>query len=266
MRIGCQVGTWRANDLEAAIAGIGEAGVQGVETFATQLAPYHGEPERFQALLEAAQLRLSGAYFNSKDFVEPASEDAVVAQAATDCDFLGKVAGEFLVVNGGVSKGDEPRTFSDGEFAQLAKVLNRIGAVAAGRGVQAVMHPHQKCMVETPADVDRLVDSGLDQGQVGLCIHASHQLHIGADPYEIYEKYGDWVDYAHVGDADGEGKGALLGEGVLDQERLMQPLLDADFDGWIIIECGKEGVSPADYVAHAVAYLKRTWPQVNWEA
>ena len=266
MRIGCQVGMWKGCDVEAAIRGIGTVGAQGVETFCTQLEPYHDDPARFQALLDEAGLRLSGAYFNSKEFVDPNAEDAVVAQAATDCDFLAAVGGGFLVVNGGVWKGDEPRVFSDDEFRQLAAVLNRIGAAAAERGVGAVMHPHQKCMIETPDDVDRLLAAGVDRGAIGLCVHASHQLNIGADPYAIYEAHGDWVRYVHIGDSDGEKKGALLGQGVLDQERLMRPLLDAGFDGWVILECGKEGVAPEEYARSGIAWLKSTWPTIAWEA
>lgn len=265
MRIGCQVGVWKGGDIETVVRAIGKVGVAGVETFTTQLAPYHKEPERFRALLEEAELTLSGAYFNSKEFINPDAEEAVAKQAAADCDFLAAVGGEFLVVNGGVWKGDEPRAFSDEDFAQLAKVLNRIGADAIDRGVNAVVHPHLKCMVETPADVDRLVEAGLDQSQVGLCVHASHQFHIGADPYAIYEKHADWVDYAHIGDADANQKGSFLGQGALDQKRLMKPLLDTGFDGWIIIECGKEGVAPEDYASNAIAWLKATWPEVNWE-
>jgi inosose dehydratase len=257
---------WKGGDLEATIAAIGEAGVEGLETFAVQLKPYHEEPERFTALLDAAGLRLSGAYFNSKEFVNPAAEEDVVAEAAADCGFLRKVGGEFLVVNGGPPKADPAQGFSDEDFRQLARVLDRIGAGAIERGVQAVMHPHAKCMVETPEDVDRLVEAGVDQAQVGLCVHASHQLHVGADPYAIYETYADWVDYAHIGDADRSRKGAFLGQGVLDQERLMRPLLEAGFDGWIVIECGKEGVIPEEYARNAMAYLRKTWPQVNWEA
>ena len=265
MRIGCQVGMWRGCGLEEAVRGIGAAGVQGVETFATQLQPYHDEPGRFRALLEEAGLRLSGAYFNSTDFVDPAAEEAVVAQAATDCDFLAAVGGEFLVVNGGPGYGDGPREFSDDDFRQLAAVLSRIGATARERGVGAVMHPHLKCMVETPADVGRLVAAGVDQEAIGLCVHASHQLGIGADPYAIYEQHGGWVRYVHIGDSDENRKGALLGQGVLDQERLMRSLLDAGFGGWIILECGKEGVEPEEYARNAVAWLKATWPETDWE-
>lgn len=266
MRIGCQIGIWKEGDFEAKIASIGATGATGVETFANQLRPYHGTPDRFKTVLGDAGLVLSGAYFNSAGFIDPAAEEKVVAEAIADCEFLRSVGGGFLVLNGGVGKGKPARTFSDEDFAQLAKVSGRIGAAAAERGVEAVIHPHAGCQVETPADLDRLAASGLDWDRVGLCVHASHQLNIGADPYTIYEKHAPRVRYAHVGNSTADRKGAFLGEGVLDQKRLMRPLLDAGFDGWIVIECGKPGVSPADYTADTIAYLKGTWPDVKWES
>lgn len=265
MRIGCQIGMWRSDDTESVIAAMGNVGVDGIETFTTHLKPYYDQPRKFKTLLKAGRLRLSGAYFNSDGFVDPAAEQAVIAEAAGACRFLQAVGGDFLVVNGGIGKGQPARNFSDADFRQLAKVLNGIGAGAAACGVQAVVHPHVNCMVETPADVDRLAASGLDKSKVGLCVHASHQLLAGADAYEIYEKHASWVRYAHIGNSR-DRKGCFLGEGVLDQQRLMRPLLEAGFDGWIIIECGKEGVLPEEYARNAVAYMKATWPQTGWES
>ena len=55
-------------------------------------------------------------------------------------------------------------------------------------------------------------------------------------------------------------KGTFLGEGALDQDRLMKQILDAGYDGWLIIECRKEGVAPADYLKHASDYIRsRNW-------
>lgn len=264
MRIGCQINTWKSDDVAAVIAEMAKVGIDGIETFTTHLEPYYDEPEKFKSMLDAADLRLSGVYFFSGGFIDPAAEDSVVAEAAAACRFLGAVGGDFLIANGGIGKGDPPRGFDDADFAQFAKVLNGIGAEAADAGVGAVVHPHQKCMVETPADVDRLVAAGVDRRRVGLCVHAAHQLSVGADPYEIYEKHAACVRYAHIGNSS-SGKGSFIGEGDLDQLRLMRALLETGFDGWIIIECGKEGVSPADYARRSTDYLKATWPQINWE-
>jgi sugar phosphate isomerase/epimerase len=267
MRIGCQIGMWKGEEsFEEKIAAVGTTGVSGVEVFVDHLQGFYDRAEDLRAILEGAGLALSGAYFNSGRFLDVEAQDDIVAEAAAACRFLREVGGEFLLLNGGLWKGDTDRAFTDEEFAHLANVFNRIGAEAERIGVSVVMHPHQKCQVETPADVDRLAAAGLDWARVGLCVHAAHQHLIDADPYEIYEKHAARVRYVHVGDSDAEKKAALLGEGALDQERLMRPLLEAGFDGWIIIECGKEGVTPEGYAADAIAYMKRTWPRITWES
>ena len=89
-----------------------------------------------------------------------------------------------------------------------------------------------------------------------LVVIAAHQVIADSDPYEMYEKYADLVTYLHIGEIGADKKGALLGEGILDQKRLMKSILDAGYDGWIIIESSKQGVSPRDYVLHAKKYME----------
>jgi inosose dehydratase len=267
MRIGCQIGMWKGDATsEEKVAAVGSTGVSGIELFVEHARPYADEPGKLSDLLGAAGLTLTGAYFNSKRFLDVAAADELVAAARADARTLRGAGAGFLLLNGGLWRGDEPREFTDEEFAHLARLLNRIGDAAAGEGVRAVLHPHWKCQVETPADVDRLVAAGLDWQKVGLCVHAAHQYLAGADPYAIHETYAAAVRYVHVGDSDGDRKSCLLGEGALDQERLMRPLLAAGFDGWVIVECGQEGVTPEAYAAHAMAYLRATWPEANWQA
>lgn len=267
MRIGGQIGVWHIEKTEDAIRAMGEAGLDGIEVFIDHLVPYHADPAALSQALTDAGIELSGAYFHTNRFVDPAAEDELVEHAAKASRCLAAIGGGFLVANGGAfwgeEKGAERPAYTDADFEQLAKILNRIADTVAAEGIATVMHPHLKSTVETLADIDRLIASGLDQSKVGLCVHASHQAMIGADPYEIYEAHGGWVRYAHIGSAGATG-GGFLDEGTLDQERLMKPLLDAGFDGWIIIECGKKDTTPADYAANSTAYMKSTWPDVNW--
>jgi len=116
------------------------------------------------------------------------------------------------------------------DFRQLAKTMNAIGKLVRNYGVSACMHPHAGCMVESPNDVNRLLEY-LDTSLVGLCVHAAHQVIAGCDLYEIYEKHTKLVTYAHIGEIGKENEGALLGEGVLDQKRLMKALLDTGYNG-----------------------------------
>ena len=72
----------------------------------------------------------------------------------------------------------------------------------------------------------------------------------------MYEKHAALVGYMHIGEIGEDNKGALLGEGILDQKRLMNAILDAGYDGWIIIESSKQGVPAKDYVLHAKKYIE----------
>jgi len=254
MKIGCQIGVW-GGSVEDAVKGMGSSGIAGIEVFTGHLTPYYGMEADAKDYLAQNKVELTGAYFNSDKFISSADQDAVVSEAVFAAKFLGKVGSPFIILNGGVSKNQKSEGFSEEDFKQLAKTMNAIGRAIRDYGVSACMHPHVGCMVETPNDVDRLLKY-LDTSLVGLCVHAAHQVIANADPYEIYEKHADIVNYAHIGEISAENKGALLGEGVLDQKRLMTALLDAGFDGWIIVESSKDGVSPKDYVLHAKKYIE----------
>jgi len=253
MKIGCQIGVW-GGSAEGAARGMASAGIEGIEVFTSHLEPYYGMESAAREFLAGNGIELSGAYFGSDGFISPESEEAVVSEAAAAAKFLGAVGVGFIILNGGVGKTQEPDGFSDEDFAQLGKTMNRIGEAAREHGVAACVHPHAGCMVETLGELDRLLEH-LDTPLVGLCVHAAHQVIAGSDPYEMYEKHAALVTYLHIGEINAENKGALLGEGVLDQKRLMGALLDAGYDGWTIIESSAEGVSPEDYAAHAKSYI-----------
>jgi len=254
MKIGCQIGVWKG-DVVDSIRGLGAAGIEGLEVFTGHLSPYYGREFDAKGFLASNKVELTGAYFNNDKFISPADEEAVVSEASTAAKFLGKVGAPFIIINGGVSKDQKPDGFSDDDFKQLGKTMSSIGKAVQEHGIDACVHPHAGCMVESPEDLDRLLEH-LDTSLVSLCLHAAHQVIADADPYEMYEKHADLVKYTHIGAISAEKKGALLGEGMLDQKRLMNALLNAGFDGWIIIESSKEGVSPRDYALHACKYIQ----------
>jgi len=254
MKIGCQIGVW-GGSAEDAVRGMGAAGVEGIEVFTHHLVPYYGMEVEARDFLAENDIELSGAYFGNEKFISPEDEKDVVSEASAAAEFLGKVGSSFIILNGGVSKRQKPSGFSDDDFRQLGKTMNSIGKAVREYGVAACVHPHAGCMVESPNDLERLLEH-LDTSLVGLCLHAAHQVIVGSDPYEMYERHAALVNYLHIGEIGADKKGALLGEGILDQKRLMKPILDAGYDGWIIIESSKEGVSPRDYVLHARKYIE----------
>ncbi|HIE29419.1 TPA: hypothetical protein EYP66_19290 [Candidatus Poribacteria bacterium] len=254
MKIGCQIGVW-GGSAEDAVRGMGAAGIEGIEVFTNHIVPYYGMENEVKNFLLTHKIELTGAYFGNERFISPEDEEIVVSEASAAAEFLGKVGAPFIILNGGVSKNQKPDGFSDDDFKQLGKTMNSIGKAVPEYDVAACMHPHAGCMIESPQDLDRLLEH-LDTSLVGLCLHAAHQVIAGYDPYEMYEKHAALVKYLHIGEIAADKKGALLGEGVLDQKRLMKAILDTGYDGWIIIESSKEGVPPKDYVLHAKRYIE----------
>lgn len=254
MKIGCQIGVWGGSVTDA-IKGMGEAGIDGIEVFVAHISPYYGMESIANDFFLSNKIELTGAYFGNEKFISPADEEAVVSEATDAAKFLGKVRAPFLILNGGVSKNQKPDGFSDDDFKQLGSTMNRIGKVVQEHGVSACMHPHAGCMVECPRDLDRLLEH-LDTSLVGLCLHAAHQVIAGCDPYEMYEKHADLVTYMHIGAIGEENSSALLGEGILDQKRLMNAILNAGYNGWITVESLKKDVSPKDNFMHARKYIE----------
>ena len=254
MRIGCQIGVW-GGSVEDAIRSMGAMGIEGIEVFTGHIAPYYGMEYQAKDYLARNNIKLSGAYFGNESFISPEAEQAVVSEASSAAEFLGKVGAPFIILNGGVSRNQKPDGFDNDDFRQLGETMNSIGNAVRKYGVAACVHPHAGCMEESPDDLERLLEH-LDTSLVGLCFHAAHQVIAGSDPYEMYEKHADLVTYLHIGEIGADKKGALLGEGILDQKRLMKSILDAGYDGWIIIESSKQGVSPRDYVLHAKKYIE----------
>ncbi len=277
MKLGVQIGIlnpewgddWpreRPQPCEEAIAQAAATGAHGLEVFERHIVAYYDRPERLENALAGAGIELAGVYFPMETALKPEAAAGIPDTAEKACRFMQEAGCRHLILNGGPRYGDAP-AFAEDDFEKLAETMNNIGDIGRSHGVTVVFHPHYHCTIETSDHVDLLIKAGLDKRRVGLCVHASHQLQAGADPYEMYEKHASWVRYVHIGNTtitDGKPVGCLLGEGKLDQKRLMKPLLQAGFDGWVVIECRKQGAAPAEYTQNARDYLGKSFPEIEW--
>lgn len=118
------------------------------------------------------------------------------------------------------------------------------------RGFEPAFHHHLGTYVETPEDVERL----LELTDVELCLDTGHLLLAGGDPVECLRSWAGRVGHVHIKDGDtkilaqaladgvdlrelmGRGGFARLGEGELDLPAVVRALDEIDYAGWIIIE------------------------------
>ena len=135
-------------------------------------------------------------------------------------------------------------------WATLFNNLERIKDAAAAQGVTAVLHPHVGTMVETEADVMQV----LNGSSIKFCLDTGHMIIGGTDPVAFAKNHADRVAHSHLKDvnlavADRvqsgeityyqgilEGMYVPLGTGDVDVRSIVRSLIQADYDGWFVLE------------------------------
>ncbi|MDN5932632.1 MAG: sugar phosphate isomerase/epimerase, partial [Pseudonocardia sp.] len=128
--------------------------------------------------------------------------------------------------------------------------LDRLAALAAAQDVTAVLHPHVGTMVESPADVQRV----LDGSSIALCLDTGHLLIGGTDPAELTRQAPERIAHTHVKDVDlamarkvqsgrltyteavRAGMYRPVGHGDVDFAAIVEHLRGRDYDGWYVLE------------------------------
>lgn len=171
---------------------------------------------------------------------------------------------------------DSRPTLDDRQWATLLSNLDRLSHIAERAGLLAVLHPHVGTMVETRADVDRV----LAGSAIPLCLDTGHLLIGGTDPLELAKAVPTRIKHTHLKDVDAAlaakvqsgdisytdavraGMYTPLGTGDIDIAGIISVLRDNGFDGWFVMEQdtildgAPAGDGPAADVRASVAYLK----------
>jgi len=128
--------------------------------------------------------------------------------------------------------------------------LDRLTALAAARGVRAVLHPHVGTMVERGDEVQRV----LEGSAISLCLDTGHLLIGGTDPAELTRQAPDRIAHTHFKDVNDQiaaqvrsgrltytegirrGMYRPLGHGDVDFAAIVGHLRGRDYGGWYVLE------------------------------
>jgi inosose dehydratase len=216
-------------DMATAFREIGEAGYAGVELFDGNLLDYEGRIPEFRRLLDDCGLRLVAAY-SGGSLIFPDILDEELARITRAADAIAEAGGPHLVVGGGAKRASGTRP---DDYKRLGAALERVARIAEARGLRAHYHPHLTTIVETPEQVDRV----LEATTIGLCPDTGHVILGGGDPAQLIARHADRIPYVHLKDVDpSTGTFVPLGQGALDVEGVLAALRDARYDGWITVE------------------------------
>jgi inosose dehydratase len=165
---------------------------------------------------------------------------------------------------------------TDSQWKHFAEAAERVArAVREDTGLRTVFHPHCGGYVETPAEIDALMNR-TDPSLLGLCLDTGHVMYAGGDSVDILHRHGARIWHVHFKDCDprvaANARAARLGylaavrsqlfcelgAGAVDFAALVAALRARSYDGWIVVEqdvFGGAG-SPAESARRNRQYLR----------
>ena len=157
---------------------------------------------------------------------------------------------------------------------RAVELVEEIASATDKLGRPLVYHPHVGTFVETPAEVEWLMES-TDPYLVGLCLDVGHYTVGGGDPVAAVRRYGRRIRHVHMKDVDrvvlhqlqtGELGGFLealrarifteLGSGILDVLRVVEELSSLNYSGWLMCEQDTTHRPPSESAAISLAVLR----------
>ena len=167
----------------------------------------------------------------------------------------------FAEVSGCVH-GDRTRRLSarpvlaDADWPAFGAALTAVADHLAARGIGFAYHHHMGTVVQTEAEIDRLMAESGDS--VGLLLDTGHLVFAGGDPVAVARRHGPRIRHVHCKDVrpavlaevlagDRSFLDAVLagvftvpGDGGIDYAPVLAALAEADYSGWLVVEAEQD--------------------------
>lgn len=152
-------------------------------------------------------------------------------------------------------------------WAVLASRLAEMGRRLATRGLTLAYHHHMGTVIETEAEIDRLMAT--TGPEVGLLLDAGHLTFAGGDPAAVARRHAGRIVHVHCKDVRKDvmatakardlsfldavlaGVYTVPGDGCVAWEAVLRPVAEADYAGWLVVEAEQD---PAK--AHPLTYAR----------
>jgi inosose dehydratase len=155
-----------------------------------------------------------------------------------------------------------PRFVDAAQWRDYGRRVTEFAKYTLDHGVRLAYHHHMGAYVETPADVDRLMENVGDA--VGLLFDSGHMTFAGGDAAAMLDRYASRVCHVHCKDVRPEvialarnrdwsflesvvnGAFTVPGDGAIDFTALIDILRRNDYRGWLVVEAEQDpAVAPS---------------------
>jgi inosose dehydratase len=156
---------------------------------------------------------------------------------------------------------------ADAHWPQFCARLNEVAKHLRQRGVRLAFHHHMGTVVQTEAEIDRLMAATTDD--VGLLLDTGHLVFAGGDPVAVARRHAQRIVHVHCKDVrrdvlndalagDRSFLRAVLdsvftvpGDGSIDFPAVLTELRRGGYEGWLVVEAEQD---PAK--AHPLTYAR----------
>jgi len=288
VRIGINPITWSNDDLpelggetplETCLAEARQAGYAGIELGNK----FPRESAALRPILDRHGLALISGWYSGRLLERTAAEEIRAVEAhlrllsdlgcavVVFAETTGSVAGER-----GTPVSGRPR-MTEAQWPVFAERLTTVADHLAKRGVRMAYHHHMGTVVETEAEIDRLMRSTGES--VGLLLDTGHLTYAGADPAAVAKRQVARINHVHCKDvrptllaavrkgdrsfldAVVEGVFTVPGDGAVDFASVLSVLKGARYQGWLVVEAEQD---PAK--AHPLTYARMGYDYLSGAA
>lgn len=232
-----------------AVQQIGAVGYEGTEVFDGNLAALADTPHLLLDALAEAQVELVSVYAGA-NFVYPDALPDEMARLRRSCELARQFGASRLVVGGGARRAAGT---TEADYDRLGAALDDVDHLAAEHGLEASYHPHLSTIVESPAELELL----MQRTRIGFCPDTAHLAAGGGDPAALVRRYPDRLKHVHLKDIDLQtGTFLPLGQGDLDLADVLTAVVEAGYDSWLLVELDSADGSPQEAAAASLAHLR----------
>jgi inosose dehydratase len=238
-------------------------------------------PAELRAVLQQHGLDLVSGWYGAHLLRRSVTEEVAAMRAhAGLLTALGSKAMVFAEETGavhgrlGVPLSSRPR-LADDDWASFGQALTEVADHVAGRGMRLAYHHHMGTVVETEAEIDRLMHT--TGPAVGLLLDTGHLTYAGGDVLGVAKRYADRIVHVHCKDvrraalvearrrdqsfldAVVDGVFTVPGDGCVDYRALLEILRGAGYSGWLVVEAEQDPAKahPLTYARMGFAHLSR---------
>ena len=278
-KIGINPLTWTNDDmpelgaatpLETCLAEAKQAGYDGMELGNK----FPRDPTVLKPILARHGLGLASGWYSAKLLERtPTEEIGAVQDHLRLLKAFNAPAMVFAEVTGCVH-GDRNRPvtqrpkLSENQWKTLTSRMTEVGKYLADQGCPIAYHHHMGTVIETEAEIDRLMaETGKE---VGLLLDTGHLTYAGGDALAVARRHGARINHVHCKDIRPQvlarskandssfldsvlaGVFTVPGDGSIDYPAVLKQLKPFGYSGWVVVEAEQD---PAK--AHPLTYAKK---------